>query len=117
LRVTEIGILRDGGTITFRVLDDPALDGHYRLQTPFLGEPRPIFRDEKKLELGSAGETALATALERWLDAELTPERSSALAELDRLSAWKDLPQRLVEVVPFHRVRTVIRCLEARRRS
>lgn len=117
MNVTEIEIYRDGGTITFRILDDAELEGSYRLQTPSLGEPRPIFRDEKKLKLRSVRERELATALERWLDAELTPERADALRDLDQLSIWQNLPERLSEVVPLHRVRTVIRCLEARRRG
>ena len=117
MNVTEIEMHRDGGTITFRLLDDPALEGRYRLQTPRLGEPRPMFRDEVQLAPGSAEENTLAIALERWLKAALSPERANALRDLDQLSTWHNLPERLVDVVPLHRLRAVIGCLQDRRRT
>jgi len=61
MRILDVQILRDGGTILFTVADD-ALEGKYRLRTPLSGVPRPLFRG----------------------------------------------------AVPFHRIETVIQCLEAR---
>ena len=112
--LTNIHILRDGGTILFRIEDPPPLAGSYRLRTPFAGEPRPIFRDEVQLELASAEEAALSSALQRWLDAHLTPTAAAALRELDELKEWRNLPERLDRVVPLHRIRHVIHCLDAR---
>jgi hypothetical protein len=113
--VTDIIILRDGGTILFRIEDPPSLAGKYRLRTPFAGEPRPIFRDEAQLEFGSAEEAALSSALQGWLESRLTPAAGAALRELDELKEWRNLPSRLDEVVPLHRIRDVIRCLYGRR--
>jgi hypothetical protein len=113
--VTDIEILRDGGTILFRVKDPPLLAGKYRLRTPFAGEPRPIFRGEVQLEFASAEEAELSNALQRWLDSQLSPPASAALDELDQLTEWRNLPDRLDDVVPLHRIRDVIRCLDGRR--
>ena len=44
--VTEIQAYRDGGTIEFRVTGSDA-DGLYRLQTPLLGTPRPLFKNSQ----------------------------------------------------------------------
>lgn len=115
MTITDIDILRDGGTILFRISGATPLSGGYRLRTPFAGEPRPIFRDETQLELGSAAEADLSGALQHWLDAQLSPAASAALGELDQLEEWRNLPRQLVDVVPLHRIRAVIRCIEARR--
>lgn len=114
MTVTDITILRDGGTILFRIEDPPPLAGRYRLRTPFHGHPRPIFRDAVQLELGSTREAALSRALREWLDARLDPASAAALRELDELGEWRNLPERLLQVVPLHRIREVIRCLDGR---
>src|SRR5687767_10546383 len=87
--VTDIDILRDGGTILFRLRGATPFTGKYRLRTPFGGEPRPIFRDEAQLELGSAAEAELSSALQRWLDSQLSPAASAALGKLDQLKEWR----------------------------
>jgi hypothetical protein len=115
MEVTDIEVYRDGGTIIFKIVGPPA-DGAYRLQTPFKGEPRPLFRDERRLNFGSVEESQVLKALQAWLEGQLTAEMSEALDELDRLKGWRNLSEKLDEAVPFHRIRAVIQCLEARAR-
>lgn len=115
--ITDIHLLRDGGTILFVIQDPPLLAGRYRLRTPFEGEPRPIFRDEVQLELGSKEEAALSRGLQRWLSSRLTPTVAAALQELDEFKRWPNLPDRLAQVVPLHQIRDVIRCLDGRREA
>ena len=113
MRVTDIMVWRDGGTVTFAV-DDDMWAGRYRLRTPFAGEPRLLFRDDVPLPCGGATEKALAGALRRWLDVAVTSDVAAALWRLDSLQEWRNPPTDLGAVVPFHRIRTVIVCLEAR---
>lgn len=112
-QVTDIETIRDGGTILFRLSGTEA-DGSYRLQTPFLGTPRPLFKGERKLAFGSIEESSVAAVLTEWLDAAASEEVKSCLAELDSLSEWRNLPAHLVKVVPLHRIRTVVRELNQR---
>ena len=110
MTITNIEILRDGGTILFTLSGGPNA-GNYRLQTPFLGEPRPIFFNEQKLEFGSPEEQDLIPQLQAWLRGNLTEDRQRALSTLDGLKVWRNLPRDLLDAVPLHRVRTVIECL------
>lgn len=114
MEVTDIMTARDGGTITFRIVDGGALSGAYRLQTPFLGTPRPLFHDEVRLRKRSRKEKGVAAALQGWLDTRLTPDLAAALRELDSRRIWQNLPDHLLRAVPLHRVRTVVKCLRAR---
>ena len=113
MRVTDIMVWRDGGTITF-VVDGDVLAGRYRLRTPFAGEPRLLFRDDVQLPCGGSTEKALAGALRRWLNVAVTSDVAAALWRLDSLQEWRNLPADLDAAVPFHRIRNVIVCLEAR---
>ena len=113
MRVGDIMIWRDGGTITFTV-DGCDLAGKYRLQTPLTGEPRPLFRDDTQLPIGGPDEAALVASLREWLSATATANTHVALARLDGMREWRNLPDDLDRVVPLHRIRSVIRCLEAR---
>jgi hypothetical protein len=106
-------ILRDGGTILFEISDD-ALAESYRLQTPFLGKPQPLFRGERRLEFGSAEEMEVASKLKTWLVDNLTDELGQSLAELDNLKEWRNISEKLNQAVPYHRIRNVLRVLEAR---
>jgi hypothetical protein len=111
--VSDIAMIRDGGSIQFRVSNSDA-NGLYRLQTPLLGTPQPLFKDGSRLEFGSAEEMTVLAALRQWLAASLTKEVLAAMAELHKLPLWQNLPKRLLEVVPLHRVRLVIQRLEER---
>jgi hypothetical protein len=111
--VSDIMIWRDGGTVTFTIEGGP-LAGKYRLRTPFAGEPRVLFRDETPLTVGGPDEAALLAGLREWFSATETTNARDGLARLDGLHEWRNLPEELDRVVPLHRVRTVIACLEAR---
>ena len=113
MRVGEIMVRRDGGTIVFTI-DDCDIAGKYRLQTPFLGEPRPLFRDETRLRIGGRDEAAVAAGLRQWLSENTTADADEALARLDGLPEWRNLPDDLARVVPLHRIRSVVNLLEAR---
>jgi len=113
MTISDIQILRDGGTILF-TLSRTRNAGCYRLQTPFLGEPRPIFVNDKQLELGSHAEHELITQLEGWLHQSMTEDRQKALRTLDALNEWRNLPGDLLDAVPLHRIRTVLECLAKR---
>jgi len=113
MHVSDVMLWRDGGTITF-VLSDGASAGNYRLQTPFAGEPRFLFRDEGQLPYGGAAEREVAIVSRAWLQANVTQHVEAALQQLDLLHEWRSLPGDLGAVVPLHRIRTVITCLEAR---
>jgi hypothetical protein len=106
-------IFRDGGTIVFEISGDP-LEGKYRLQTPFLGKPEPLFRDERKLEFGSTEEIEVASKLKSWLAENLTAELKLSLAELDALQEWRNLSKKLSQAIPYHRIRYVLQKLESR---
>lgn len=117
--ISEIRIYRDGGTIEFTV--DGGLSagvgplvGVYRLDTPWRGDPRALFLNDRQLPFGGPEEAVLLTALSEWLSAKATPASRDALGRLDALDVWRNLDDDLARVVPLHRVRTVIRCLEAR---
>ena len=111
--VSEIEIYRDGGTIEFRV-SGGCTDGFYRLQTPFLGTPEPLFKDGRKLEFGSSEEAGVLAALQEWQVLVCTNDVVAALGELDKLKVWLNLPQNLSDVVPIHHIRTVVERLSAR---
>jgi hypothetical protein len=110
LTITDIQILRDGGTILFTLAATPNA-GRYRLQTPFLGEPRPLFLNDRQLGLGSPAEQELVPQLQAWLRENMTAERQEALHQLDSLKEWRNLPRDLLDAVPLHRIRTVLDCL------
>src|SRR4051812_48163495 len=109
-KISEIEMFRDGGTIFFTLSGAPNA-GRYRLQTPFRGEPRPLFVGDRQLEFGSTAERELIPQLEQWLDQSMTEERQEALRTLDALKTWHQLPAKLLDVVPLHRIRTVLQCL------
>ena len=113
MRIVDIVTWRDGGTITFTI-EASDLAGRYRLQTPFAGEPRPLFQNDSRLVFGGPEETALVMALGQWLSMTMTPESQRALPMLDCRAEWRNLPDDLRRAVPLHRIRTVIRCLQAR---
>lgn len=113
MQIREIMIWRDGGTITFTI-EESALAGRFRLRTPFAGEPRPLFRDDIELALGGSDEAALLTGLRDWWSTTATEASRRALTQLDSLKEWRNLPEELNRVVPLHRIREVIRCLEGR---
>jgi hypothetical protein len=113
IRVSDIMVWRDGGTITF-TLDGSQMAGKYRLRTRFGGEPRPLFRDERQLSFGGSDEAAVLANLREWFAASATSHALRALVRLDEMRGWRNLPDDLVRVVPLHRVRDVIECLEAR---
>ena len=106
-------ILRDGGTILFEISNN-ALEGKYRLQTPFAGKPEPLFRDERKLDFGSAEEVEVALKLKMWLIGNRTDELKQSLAELDNLKEWRNISAKLNKAVPYHRIKHVLQVLEAR---
>ena len=106
-------LLRDGGTILFKISGD-ILAGKYRLQTPFAGKPEPLFRDERKLDFGSTEEEEVAIRLKGWLDKKLNESLKQRLLELDGLKEWRNIPWRLNCVVPYHRIRHVLNILETR---
>jgi hypothetical protein len=110
MKISDIEMLRDGGTILFTLSGTPNA-GRYRLQTPFRGEARPLFVGDRQLEPGSAAERELVPQLEQWLHQAMTEERQEALSILDGLKTWHNLPNRLLDVVPLHRIRTVLQCL------
>ena len=113
LEVSEVDVLRDGGTILFR-LTGCDRDGAYRLETPFAGEPRILSHDGTKLQPGDTTECSVVRHLERWLEPQMSPEVVHALAELDRLSVWKNLPEHLVAAVTVHRIRSTVDYLRRR---
>jgi hypothetical protein len=110
IRVHDIMMWRDGGTITFTVEGDN-LSGRYRLRTPIAGEPRLLFRDDVQVPIGGEAEAVLTSALKRWLSFNIDDE--NALARLGELHEWRNLPEDLARVVPLYRIRSVIRYLEA----
>jgi len=112
MEVTDIGMYRDGGTILFQVCDGSATNS-YRLQTPLMGTPRPLFKNESRLPIGGQDEMHLLDVLRKWLESKLTPDLAVALEQLDR-RAWRNLPEQLSLAVPFWRIRHVIRRLEER---
>jgi len=113
MKISDIGMLRDGGTILFTLLGTHN-SGRYRLQTPFRGEPRPIFVDDRQLEFGSRAEHELLTQLREWLNQSMTENKVKALHTLDMLKEWRNLPSHLLDAVPLHRIRTVLECLDKR---
>ncbi len=113
MTVSGIEILRDGGTILFRIHDSP-LAGSYQLRTPFDGEPRLIHRDGAALAVGSVEESRLSDELQHWLDTQLTPSVRATLSKLEGLREWRNLPDELVQVIPLVRIRGVIERLRGR---
>jgi hypothetical protein len=113
MQISEIKILRDGGTILFEISND-ALAGKYRLQTPLAGKPEPLFHNKHKLDFSSIEEIEVAAKLKAWLANILTHELEQSLAELDELKEWRNVSAKLSKAVPYHRIRNVLRVLEAR---
>ena len=113
MRIDDIMIWRDGGTITFTI-EGSELAGKYRLRTPRLGEPRRLFRDDKQLKVGGRDEKSLLAGLRDWWSVTATADSQRALARLDAMREWRNLPDDLKQAVPLHRIRSVITCLEAR---
>ena len=113
MRISEIMILRDGGTVLFEISED-ALKGKYRLQTPFHGAPEPLFRNEQKLQLGSNDELEVVQKLEAWLAENLDSDLEESLAELDAMGEWRNISSKLNRAVPYHRIRHVLGVLRMR---
>jgi hypothetical protein len=113
MNVRDIEMRRDGGTISF-TLDTGASVSSYRLRTPFAGDQRLLSCDESELVPGGDDEAVVLAGLRAWYAAQLGPQLVAALDRLDALPEWRNLPPDLVAAVPLHRIRTVIRCLEAR---
>lgn len=114
--ISEVEMLRDGGTVLFR-LNGCDRDGLYRLETPFAGEPRILSHDGTRLQPGSIAECCVARYLERWLEPRMSPQVVHALAELDRLPEWKNLPEHLLAAVALHRILAVAEYLRRRCRE
>jgi hypothetical protein len=112
MRVSNVQLWRDGGTITFTV-EGSGSSGNYRLQTPFRGEPRPLFRDDRRLRFGGAEERTLLADLRAWL-AQASPADVEACQRLDALAEWRNLPPDLAAAIPLHRMKSVMTCLQAR---
>jgi hypothetical protein len=113
IEISNVEIYPDGGTIEFQ-LEGGDVDGFYRLQTPFLGTPEPLFRDGARLDFASNEEGAVLVALESWLRAIMTPVSAAALAELIALREWRNLPARLSDVVPIRYIQIVAEKLRER---
>jgi len=113
MKVSDIQLLRDGGTITFTIAESTSA-GRFRLQTPFLGPARPLFRDERRLRRGGPEERALLAELRAWFSEVATAELRQACDRLDALGEWRNLPEDLAAAVPLHRMRSVLRCIEER---
>jgi len=73
-----------------------------------------VFRDERELESAAKTKRHLLADLQSWLAAQTHPLSRPGLAELDALAIWHNLPVELQAMTPLHRLRTVIRCLQAR---
>jgi hypothetical protein len=114
--ISDVEIYRDGGTLEFRV-SGSEVDGFYRLQTPVKGIPEPLFRDEVKLPCGGAEEGKILLVLEQWLTDSITPDAGTALAELEKMRLWLNLPDRLREVVPLYYIRSVAKRLRDRKKD
>lgn len=111
--VSEIEIYRDGGSLEFRI-SGSAVDGFYRLQTPALGMPEPLFKDGQRLELGSLEELGVLAALQEWLATVSANDVVDAMAELDKKKSWLNLADNLSEVVPIYYIRSVVQRLSQR---
>ena len=113
VNVSGIDAYRDGGTIVFQ-LTGGRVDGLYRLRTPLAGFPRPLSRDDVWLPLGDAVEVMILSELQQWLSIVGIGNAATALAELDQLSLWQNLPERLSRAVPLWRIRKVVEELSKR---
>jgi hypothetical protein len=113
ITVTDIEIWRDGGTLEFRISNSD-VDGFYRLQATDFGVPEPLFKNGVQVEVGSAEECMVLSALQKWLTSVSTPDAVRALMELEKLKLWLNLPERLSEVVPILYVRSIVQRLGAR---
>lgn len=113
MNISNIEIFRDGGTITFTISDD-ALAGDYRLQTPFLGEPRPLLQDQQQLEVGSLEEQQVLEKLKDWIDQQMDDDLVSALQEIATGDSHHPMDERLQRARPFYLLKGVIDCLERR---
>ncbi len=106
-RITDFLTYRNGG-IEFTV-SGTTIDGRYCILYPNPnGFPFPVVRDGQELPAGSSEMAAVAGLLEGWLDDQLSPEAAAALAKLDSLPQWQNLPDRLIEAVLLRRVRWII---------
>ena len=114
--ISQIDILRDGGTILFEIADDTSA-GKYRLQTPFKGMPQPLFKNEQRLDFGSEEEAEVASKLKGWLAVNLTEELEQSLAELDQLKIWRNPSAESSNAIPFYRIRHVLQVLKSRLRE
>jgi hypothetical protein len=65
LRIFDIDIYRDGGSIEFRIERD-GVAKHVWLDTPFRGEPRALKIDSRAVAIGAQPAGELAKDVEEW---------------------------------------------------
>jgi hypothetical protein len=82
VRIFEIEIYRDGGSIEFRVERNSAVK-HVWLETPFKGEPRALKIDSAPIAIGVPAAAELVKDIQQWWDslsADLQSKTLEALA-------------------------------------
>lgn len=92
LKVTDVGILRDGGTIIFGIETDDRQRLDFSLASPFHGEPRLLsvgvseYSDQNlrttsrfAFQPGGKMESQLLGILRRWLSKQDSPSKESRL--------------------------------------
>jgi hypothetical protein len=67
MRISDIGMYRDGGSIEFRVERD-GVTTHVWLATPFAGEPRALRIDSITITKGAAVIDRLMADIHEWWD-------------------------------------------------
>jgi hypothetical protein len=111
--ISDILTYRNGG-IEFTV-SGTSIDGRFgilKLRSPIV----PVVRNGAELPQSSPEIAEVQRLLEEWLQNQ-SPEAIVALAELDSLREWRNLPDYLNKAVLLHRVRGVIQHLESSRRK
>ncbi len=113
MNISDIDIMRDGGTIIFTITDDGWITD-YSLQSPFLGEPRPIFLGRKQLGFDSSEEKELLTTLKAWYATEVDETLAAAITELENPPFEFKRTEIHQQARPYFLIKTVIDCLSKR---
>ncbi|MDH3455819.1 MAG: hypothetical protein OER90_03165 [Gemmatimonadota bacterium] len=103
MRITDIEMYRDGGSIEFRVERDGKTN-HVWLETPFAGEPRALRIDSIAISRGAAEVFRLMDDIQEWWESLPSALQGRALEALAHTGAFYNPTGEMMEAIDVSRV-------------
>ena len=106
MRILDIKIYRDGGSIEFRVERDGRTN-HVWLDTPSRGEPRALRIDSIAISKGAAEVGRLMDDIQEWWESLPSVLQGRALEARAHVGAFRNPPSEMMEAIGISRVLSV----------